>query len=88
MRSSPVGTSLAQAWHMLSREDALLALDARMGGLSTDEAQRRLKQYGANTIKLGGKAKLWPIILHQFTSPPIFVLLTRLGKTISETEDG
>jgi len=75
MRASPVEISPTQGWHTRSAEDALLALDASVGGLSTDEAQARLQHYGANTIELGGKTRLWPIILHQFTSPLIYVLL-------------
>lgn len=46
-----------------------------MAGLSQAEAHHRLRQYGKNEISRRQKANPWLILLHQFTSPLILILI-------------
>ncbi len=50
-------------------------LDSRAEGLSGDEADQRLKQYGLNTIKARHKNNAAGLFLEQFKSPIILILL-------------
>jgi Ca2+-transporting ATPase len=66
---------MAEQWHSLPHDEALLALNSRRSGLSEAEAKARLLQYGANELK--GRKKTPPILvfLRQFLSPLIYILL-------------
>ncbi|OGI05254.1 MAG: hypothetical protein A2104_09585 [Candidatus Melainabacteria bacterium GWF2_32_7] len=44
-------------------------------GISNEEAQNRLKKYGLNSLKEKEENPVWKLILHQFTSPLIYILL-------------
>lgn len=44
-------------------------------GLAPDEAARRLEAYGPNVLGVYRAASAWSILLHQFLSPLIFLLL-------------
>lgn len=57
-------------------EDALFAtLDARPHGLSSDEAAERLDRFGPNTLRPTARAGWLGILLRQFTSPIVLILL-------------
>ncbi|HEX6728081.1 MAG TPA: cation-transporting P-type ATPase, partial [Nitrospira sp.] len=53
--------------HQLSIEDVVKRLETNNGGLSSDEAQRRLAQYGPNVLVEPGHYSLIRGFLHQFT---------------------
>jgi Mg2+-importing ATPase len=56
--------------------DQLLAeLRSSPQGLSTSEAQERLKQIGPNALKLRKRATAWGLFINQFTSPLVLILL-------------
>ncbi|MBF2055454.1 MAG: cation-transporting P-type ATPase [Candidatus Sericytochromatia bacterium] len=61
--------------HHLPQETLLEELQTSHRGLSTNEADRRLSQYGPNRLPKGRKVTLLQIILHQFMSPLIYVLI-------------
>ncbi|MCX8084433.1 MAG: HAD-IC family P-type ATPase [Calditerrivibrio sp.] len=44
-------------------------------GLSTEEAKKRIKLYGFNKLPDSNKINIFKIILHQFTSPLIYILI-------------
>lgn len=60
----------------------LEALGASAEGLSDEEAAQRLDRYGPNAIQSGGGTSRWKILLHQFTSPLIYVLLVAMVVTL------
>jgi magnesium-transporting ATPase (P-type) len=62
-------------WHTLSAEEALNALRARPQGLSADEAAERQRTFGKNEVPLKGGPGLLTVIVRQFRSPLIYVLL-------------
>jgi Ca2+-transporting ATPase len=62
-------------WHSLTPEEALLKTASRTAGLTEDEAQKRLDQYGMNELKGKKKVPLIIVFLRQFLSPLIYVLM-------------
>ncbi len=66
---------MKEQWHNLTQDEAFKVLNSRRSGLSKAETSERLIQYGPNKLK--GKKKTPPILvlLRQFISPLIYVLL-------------
>jgi Ca2+-transporting ATPase len=64
------------AWHALEEGAVLDALggDARVG-LSEEEVALRLAKYGRNTLPESGRRSFWQVLLGQFASPLIYLLL-------------
>ncbi len=65
----------AAPWHALSVEEVRTILETDLEGLSPAEAEKRLQQYGRNTLPAPKPPALWQVILHQFASPLIYILL-------------
>jgi magnesium-transporting ATPase (P-type) len=62
-------------WHALPIDEIYERLSTGCGGLSSDEAARRQKQYGKNVLPAARPPGLAEIVLHQFKSPLIYILL-------------
>jgi P-type Ca2+ transporter type 2C len=62
-------------WHALSGDDVHTQLQTEINGLSQEEANARLEVFGPNTLPAPEPPMLWQVILHQFTSPLIYILL-------------
>lgn len=62
-------------WYRLKTEDVLAVLKTSGHGLSSEEALRRVAEYGPNRLAEEERIKRLKIILHQFTSPLIYILL-------------
>ncbi|MGD6808734.1 MAG: cation-translocating P-type ATPase [Candidatus Bathyarchaeia archaeon] len=76
-------------WHSKTAEQTLTELNVTSKGLTTQEAQERLKQYGPNELKKEkGKSPL-KILLDQFTDILMIILLiaTGLSLAVGETVD-
>ncbi|MBD3337113.1 MAG: HAD-IC family P-type ATPase, partial [Candidatus Eisenbacteria bacterium] len=71
------------AWFKRPVKEVLKELDSGWEGLSEGEAGARLKALGPNTIQRGKDVSPWKVLLHQFTSPLIYVLLGALLLTLS-----
>jgi len=78
-------------WHILSAEQALLnqAVEASLG-LSQTEAATRLKRYGANQLTEKSPRPAWHLLLAQFKSFLIVVLLVAasVAALIGDLTDG
>jgi Ca2+-transporting ATPase len=76
-------------WHNLDVPEVLASLDSKHDGLSQEEAQRRLAEFGPN--ELAGKKKIspWIIFLEQFKNFLIIILLVAvvLSAIMGETAD-
>ncbi len=70
--SSPV--SLRSFWH-LTGEEALKELSSQSAGLSVDEANTRIKNYGPNTLKAKSRSSAILLFLLQFKSPLTLLLI-------------
>ena len=79
--SGPVGSSAGQGpsdrpWHALPVDEVLATLDSdRATGLAEAEAARRLEEAGPNELGKDEPRGELEILLHQFTSPLIYILL-------------
>jgi len=62
-------------WHTLAPDDVLSALSATRDGLITDEARKRLAQYGRNVLDKKRGASVLELIWGQINSPLIWVLI-------------
>ncbi len=62
-------------WHNLEASDVLIALDSKPDGLSNEEAQRRLVQFGPNELAAKKKISPWAIFFEQFKNFIIIILL-------------
>lgn len=51
------------AWHALGLADVSRQLDASEQGISADEANARLSEYGPNTLPQQPPTALWQIVL-------------------------
>ena len=65
----------ARAWHADGLPDVLAALHATEHGLSDAEAAIRLRDFGANLLPAKGATPLWLIVVRQFYSPLIYILV-------------
>ena len=62
-------------WYQMSTQQALDAFTSTEKGLTEEEAARRLTEYGPNKLAEGEELSRLTILLHQFTSPLIYILL-------------
>src|SRR5258708_12881525 len=69
---------LASFWST-SADQVFKQLKASEQGLRGDEAQQRLKRYGANSLKPKKQATTLTLLLNQFKSPIILILVFAAG---------
>src|SRR3990167_9012945 len=62
-------------WYQIHIKEILQKLGTSEEGLTDNEATKRLKQYGLNKLVEEEKISRLKILLHQFTSPLIYILL-------------
>ncbi|WP_141266767.1 cation-transporting P-type ATPase [Thermodesulfovibrio sp. Kuro-1] len=62
-------------WYQISSKEIYQKLNTSEKGLTNEEAQKRLKQYGANRLTEEEKINRLKIFLHQFASPLIYILI-------------
>ncbi len=66
-------------WHTLSPEEVFSLLKSAPTGLSSEEAARRLAQYGPNELQRRRHVSPWAILLEQFKNVLIVILLIAVG---------
>ncbi|MFO7632562.1 MAG: HAD-IC family P-type ATPase [Caldilinea sp.] len=74
-RAQSVVEESAVNWHNLDEEDVLRRLAASSTGLTTEDVQVRQQRFGRNILPVQPPPTLFQIILHQFKSPLIYVLI-------------
>jgi Ca2+-transporting ATPase len=62
-------------WYQIDSNDIFRKLNTSEAGLTAKEVTERLKQYGPNKLAEAEKIFKLKILLHQFTSPLIYILL-------------
>jgi len=68
------GGTPSSAWHTLDSAGIGQALSVTETGLTSAEAEARLKSYGPNRLPEQPAPTLWEILLRQFRSPLIYIL--------------
>jgi P-type Ca2+ transporter type 2C len=66
---------LTKNWHAENAESVVKGLNSSDLGLSHLEVSRRQQQYGLNALPEKGPTPLWTIVLRQFISPLIYILV-------------
>ena len=62
-------------WYQGAIEEVLTRLNAESAGLTNEEAEKRLAQYGPNSLKQKKKDSKLALFFKQFKSPLIYILL-------------
>ncbi|MGQ9570859.1 MAG: cation-translocating P-type ATPase [Thermodesulfovibrionales bacterium] len=62
-------------WYQLSIKEVFHKLGTSENGLTEEEAKQRLAQHGPNKLTEEERINKFKILLHQFTSPLIYILL-------------
>lgn len=62
-------------WYQLGAKEILNSLDSSENGLSSENAEKHLARFGPNKLVDEEKIGTLKILLHQFTSPLIYILL-------------
>src|SRR4030042_4464459 len=62
-------------WYQLDEEEVFKKLGTSEGGLSGPEAEKRLEKYGPHKLPEAQDISRLKILLHQFTSPLIYILI-------------
>ncbi len=85
----PKGGKKEDKFHAQQPEDVLNYLRATAKGLSSQEAEQRLHLHGFNEVRAEQKISPLNIMLEQFSSPLVWILLIALGisVTLHETAD-
>jgi P-type Ca2+ transporter type 2C len=77
---------LAKPWHSKTPEETLNELNVTLKGLTTQEAQARLKQYGPNELKKEKGTSPLKILAGQFTDILMIILLIATGLSFAVGE--
>ena len=70
-------------WHALPVEDVMARLGTGPNGLSQEEAERRLEQYGPNELREEEKRSVLLLFLRQFKSFLILILLIAVALSLA-----
>ncbi len=65
-------------WHSLSKEEVIKNLNSSAEGLSSDEAKKRINEYGKNEIKETNRFDILRVLWEQFNSFLIYILLATI----------
>ncbi len=66
---------LNQSWHSLEQDEVFQKLSSSELGLSEEEARKRLKLFGPNTLQLKSSESIPRILWRQLHNPIVYVLL-------------
>jgi Cation transport ATPase len=69
----------AQSFWSIPVTEILTGLQATVSGLTADEAKKRLTRYGANRLKPKKRSDVLTLLVAQFKSPIILILLFATG---------
>jgi Mg2+-importing ATPase len=73
---------ILQNFWSLAAEEIFKNLQATSGGLSSSEAKKRLISYGANSLKPKKRSGTFTLLVSQFKSPIILILLFATGLSL------
>jgi P-type Ca2+ transporter type 2C len=77
---------MLKQWHNKTTEETLLELKVTIKGLTTDQAQERLSQYGPNELKKEKGKSTLKLLLGQFTDVLMIILLIATGLSFAVGE--
>lgn len=62
-------------WYRRTEEEVCLALHTGRSGISSDQAKRRLSEYGENVLEEKGRLQWWQVFLAQFKDLLVVILI-------------
>jgi P-type Ca2+ transporter type 2C len=71
-----------QNWYNLSVNETISQTASSLNGLTKEEAQKRLLQYGSNELKEEKKSSVWALLAEQFKSVLIIILLVAVALSV------
>ena len=71
--------------YMQSTEEVLQGLDTTAGGLTTQEAEKRLEKYGPNKLKEAEKISMFRRFLNQLKDPMLIILMIAAAVSAATT---
>ncbi|MEH1774772.1 magnesium-translocating P-type ATPase [Nostoc sp.] len=74
LQIKPMNPQLSTFWS-LSTDQVLQQTHSKTTGLSRQDAKQRLSEFGANSLKQKHKSSAWMLLLNQFKSPIILILI-------------
>ncbi len=81
-KSNKKGTiNIEIPWHNFPLGDVFLRLNSKRDGLTTLEAEKRLRQFGYNEFSSKISKTFWHILFSQFLNPLIMILILSSGIT-------
>jgi Ca2+-transporting ATPase len=69
-------------WHAVGPAEVESVLGTGPGGLARPEVAVRLERHGPNQLEEAPPPSVWALLLHQFTSPLIYILLVATVVTL------
>ena len=75
MSTKNIDAKSSTRWHTLTVEESRGRLESSPDGLSSDEAARRLEEFGPNELQTKAHVSAWSILLEQFKNVLIIILL-------------
>jgi Ca2+-transporting ATPase len=75
MTRSNSDTTRSEPWHVTPTDDIFSALATDETGLSSDEADRRVSEYGTNDIHDAERTSVLDLLVSQFRDPLIYLLV-------------
>jgi Ca2+-transporting ATPase len=75
MTRSNADTTPSEPWHATPVDETFSTLATGEEGLSSEEADRRLSEYGTNDIQEAERASVLDLFLSQFRNPLIYLLV-------------
>jgi Ca2+-transporting ATPase len=75
MNDTGTAAGTERQWHATPAKEALKALESTLEGLAPQEARVRMERYGPNQLKAAPPASRLKMLLEQFTSPLILILI-------------
>lgn len=74
-----VTSAAMTAWHAMDAAEVVARLETRAEGLRDDEVRARRRQYGEHALVTPHRASAWRIVVRQFVSPLMLILLAAVG---------
>jgi len=81
-----MGEKTDKLYHTMDIQDVINEMNSGFDGLSDEEAQKRLEQYGRNEIEEGKKRTLFAMFLDQFKNLMIIILLAAAAISLIATK--
>ena len=82
IKTNAVSKTENTKWYQQSITDTLKSLGSSIRGLTTEEAKKRLDQYGYNEIQAEEGVSPWKLLAEQFKSTLIIILLVAVALSV------